>query len=248
MTAGSELCTKSPGCPSLPGRGACPPRSSDAMLRAPSLLADIRPPSFPGNPGSRPESGRGGDGALPPTPTAPPPGPAAQPSSRAPRRTSVSGACPRSPLRRPGGRGRRRGSKLASALPLSARLPRGCLLGSGEAASRRARRLTEDAAGGGRRGFRLRPSRPESCPSGFHCKAATEPPPATARWQSRLRTRASPAELPVKPQRAARGASTPALVATALDSRRPDFSWDAEFLLLGVRPAGGWWQQCHKPN
>lgn len=145
---------KAQGALPCPARGTCPPRSSSAMLRAPSLPADIRP-QFPRG---TPAQGPGREGAemaplQPPTPTPPrgrssslPPGPPVEP--RFPRGLSALPPAPR-------GQGEAWGLELASALPLSAPAPTRCLPGSGEAASRRARRLTEDAAGGGRRGFRL---------------------------------------------------------------------------------------------
>lgn len=111
--------------------------------------------SFPGEPRLKARAGKGRRWRpfQPPTPTPPrgrssslPPGPPVEP--RFPRGLSALPPAPR-------GQGEAWGLELASALPLSAPAPTRCLPGSGEAASRRARRLTEDAAGGGLQGFRL---------------------------------------------------------------------------------------------
>lgn len=111
--------------------------------------------SFPEEPRLKARAGKGRrwHPFQPPTPTPTrgrrsslPPGPHVEPQF--PGGLSALPPAPR-------GQGEAWGLELASALPLSAPAPTRCLPGSGEAASRRARRLTEHAAGGGRRGFRL---------------------------------------------------------------------------------------------
>ena len=99
---GVNFARKAQGALPCPARGTCPPRSSSAMLRAPSLPADIRP-QFPRG---TPAQGPGREGAemapLPATHTYPDPGPQLQPSSRAPRRASVSRGPVRAPTRAAG--------------------------------------------------------------------------------------------------------------------------------------------------
>lgn len=238
-----NFCTKSPGCPSLPGRA--PARLAAAMRCSapPPCPADIRPPVSPRD-GLKARVGKGRRWRPfhPPRPTRP--GAAAPAFLPGPALPVSRGPVSRSHPRRGAGGGL--GLELANALRYRPRLPR-CLLevwGGGfprSPSTYRGRRRR-----GGRRGFRLG-------------RAALAGPAQAVSLQSRSGNRsagnrsAGSGSAPARTRGGAAGPRNYRKASTrgggkhscprchrALDSLAQASSWDAgNSCSLGVRPAGG---------